>query len=182
MQGRGTDCLCSSHSILSATDRPFHPPPIASDASLLSHLISPSVRGFPRMRDPLPASAPPRGTGPVLLPLLFFLPSFFHPTWLCGDLYCPFQCPRSSASVQLVFCEICSICRCILDVFVERDELHVLLLLCHLENPQGNYCIWCKAWIQHRFFAYEYPVVLPPFAERLLSPLNCLCTFVKITC
>ena len=30
-----------------------------------------------------------------------------------------------------MFCDNCSICRCILDAFVERDELHVLLLLCH---------------------------------------------------
>ena len=33
------------------------------------------------------------------------------------------------------------------------------------------------ARIQHYFFPYEYPVILPPFAERLLSPLYCLSTF-----
>ena len=68
------------------------------------------------MQEPLLcfSSRPPRGADPVLLPLLFFFPSFFHPTQLCRDLSCPFQCPRSFASVQLMFCENCLICRCIL--------------------------------------------------------------------
>ena len=76
------------------------------------------------------ASAPrPWGAGPILLPVLLLLPSFFHPTQLCRDLYSPFWCPSSSASVQLVFCENCCIYRCIPDASVERDEPHVLLLL-----------------------------------------------------
>ena len=64
----------------------------------------------------------------------FFL-LFFHPTQLCRDLYSPFQCPRSFASFQLVFCENCCIYRCIPDASMERDEFHVHLLLCHLESP-----------------------------------------------
>ena len=47
MQGCGSDCLCRSHSVLSVTDRPFHPPLTASDVSLLSQLISLLVMGFP---------------------------------------------------------------------------------------------------------------------------------------
>ena len=47
------DHLCSSHSVLWTTDRPFHSPLTASDASLLSQLISPLVRRFPWMREPL---------------------------------------------------------------------------------------------------------------------------------
>ena len=46
-QGCGTDNLCRSYSVLSATDQLFHPRLIASDAPLLSQLISPSVRGLP---------------------------------------------------------------------------------------------------------------------------------------
>ena len=58
---------------------------------------------FPKFGNLFSASAPPPlGAGPVLLPLL--LPSFFCPTQLCRDLYSPLQCPRSSASLQLVFC------------------------------------------------------------------------------
>ena len=46
---------------------------------------------------------PQRGAGPTPLHLLSLFPSFFFcPTWLCADLSCPFSCPRSSASVQLV--------------------------------------------------------------------------------
>ena len=96
----------------------------------ISEGASPDVGTSPLLQLPF------RGAEPVLLPLLFFFPSFFHPTWFCRDLSCPFRCPRSSASVQLVFCENCSICRCSLDAFAERDELHVLLLLCHLSDSQ----------------------------------------------
>ena len=76
---------------------------------------------------------PSRGTGSILLPLLFLFPSSFH-TQLHGDLSCPFRCPRSSASLQQGLCEDCSICRCILDAIVGRDELHVLLFLHHLDS------------------------------------------------
>ena len=61
-----------------------------------------------------------------------FPSSFFHSAWLCRDLSRPFRCPRFSASVQQVLCDSFSICRCILDASVGRDELHVFLLLCHL--------------------------------------------------
>ena len=59
--------------------------------------------------------------------------SFYHPTPLCREFSCPFGHPWSSVSVQLGFCEKCSICRCSLDAFVGRDELHILLLLRHLD-------------------------------------------------
>ena len=58
----------------------------------------------------------------------------FGPIWLCGNLSCPFKCLRSSAHVQLVLCENCFMCRYILDAFMGRDELHVLLLLHHLDS------------------------------------------------
>ena len=54
--------LCRSHSVLSATDGSFHPPPTASDALLLSQIISPSVRGLPWMREPLPFLSSPPGS------------------------------------------------------------------------------------------------------------------------
>ena len=91
--------------------------------------------GFLKFRNLSSASAlPPHGAGRIPLPLLLLLCSFFHPTQLCRDLYSPFQCPRSSASFQLVFCENCSIYRSIPDASVERDELHVHLLLHHPES------------------------------------------------
>ena len=54
----GMDCPSRSHFILSATDWPFRPPLTASDAPLLSQLISPLVRGLPQMREPLLCSTP----------------------------------------------------------------------------------------------------------------------------
>ena len=60
-QACGTDHLCSSHSVLSATDWPFHPPLTASDAPLLFQLISPSVKGLPRMWESLLCFSSPPG-------------------------------------------------------------------------------------------------------------------------
>lgn len=105
--------LCRSYSVLPATHQPFHSPPTAPDAPLPSQLISTLIKGFPCIQESLHYFTP-RGTGPILLPVLFFFTSsLFHPTQLCRNLSCPFWCPRSSASVQLVLCENCSICICI---------------------------------------------------------------------
>ena len=113
----------------------------APEAPLLSQLTSLLVRrASPDARTSPYLQFSNRGAGPVLLPLLFLFPSsFFCPTQLHGDLSCPFRCLRSSASVQQVLCENCSIRRCVLDAFVGRDELHILLLLCHLgKSVCGN--------------------------------------------
>ena len=75
-----------------------------------NQFLSLSERGFPQIWESLLCfSSPTWGAGSILLPLLLLLPSFFHPTQLCKDLYSPFWCPRSSASFQLVFCENCCI-------------------------------------------------------------------------
>ena len=119
MYSCSTDCLCISHSVSSAIDRPLHPLPTASNASLLSpERVFPLQRGvFPKFGNLSSASAPPcQGAGSVLLPLLLLIPSFFFffffcPTQLCRDVYSPFWCPRSSASFQPVSCENCCIYR-----------------------------------------------------------------------
>ena len=64
---------------------------------------------------------------------LFWQPQML-PFQLWRDLYSPFWSPGSSASFQPVFCENCCIYRCIPNASVERDELHVHLLLRHLEH------------------------------------------------
>ena len=131
MQGCGTYHLHKSHSVLSATDQLFHPPPRPSDAPLLSQLISPSG-GFPTCGN-LSSSAPHKGCRfhPTSSPLLF--PFFFLSSYLVmWRSFLSFLASKSSASVQLVLCENCSICRCILDAFVKREKLHLLLLLHHL--------------------------------------------------
>lgn len=75
--------------------------------------------------------------------------SFFSSSWAGGHNLCLFPVlpasveafvqvwvyKNSSASFQLVFCENCSTCRCVFDVFVGRDEL----LLCHLDHPPNHY-------------------------------------------
>ena len=100
--------------------------------------------GVPKFGNLSSVSAlPPRGAGPIPLPHLLLLPSSFHPTQLCRDLYSPFWCPRSSPSFQPVFCENCCICRCIPDASMERGELHIHLLLCHLES-RHQVLIVCK--------------------------------------
>ena len=72
---------------------------------------------------------------PALLTLLFspLVPLSYQV--LCGSLY---SSPlfRFSCRSQLVFCMHFCVCRCIPDVPVERDVLHIHLLLCHLVLPE----------------------------------------------
>lgn len=70
-----------------------------------------------------------------LEPPLFF---FFSPLVLFGDVElfsCSFSCMSSSAYFQLVFCENCSKCRFVFDVFVGGVELYIPLLH-HLDLPR----------------------------------------------
>ena len=60
-QDCGMDCLCRSHSVLPAKDRPFHYPLTAPVAPFLSQLISLLVRGFPHMKEPLHSFSSPQG-------------------------------------------------------------------------------------------------------------------------
>ena len=75
---------------------------------------------------------PPRA-GPVLLTLLFS-PWFFHPPEFCVGLYILFHWSDPPVHSQLVLCMHVCVWRCIPDVPVERDVLHVHLLL-HLVLP-----------------------------------------------
>lgn len=87
--------------------------PWAPETLLLLQLFSPYVETFLTFSTSLGIQ--------VLLFLLFIPFSFFYLTWLHGDLSCLFRCLRSSCSFKLVLNDNCSICRCILDVFVGRD-------------------------------------------------------------
>ena len=68
--------------------------------------------------------------GPVLLTLLFF-PQFLHPTKFCLALYILFHWSGPPVHSQLVLCMHFCVWRCIPDASMERDGLHVHLLLCH---------------------------------------------------
>ena len=76
---------------------------------------------------------PPRAD-PVLLTLLFFS-YFLHPTDLCMVLYILFHWSGTPAYSQLVFCKHFCVWRYIPDVSVDRDVLHIHLLLWHLFSP-----------------------------------------------
>ena len=97
-----------------------------SAVSLSALNVSPLTQTIAPMwgLDPCPH---PLRAGPVLLILLFF-PQFLHPTKFCMVLYilCHWSGP------QLVFCKHFCVWRCISDVSMERDVLHVHLLLCRL--------------------------------------------------
>ena len=67
----------------------------------------------------------PRGPAPDPVP-------FSCSILLREDLSCNFGCTESFWWFLLVFCENCSMCRHIFDVFVGRSELYILLL-CHLD-------------------------------------------------
>ena len=69
--------------------------------------------------------------GPVLLTLLCF-PQFLRPTEFCVIVYILFHWSGAPVLLQLVFCMHFCVCRCIPDVSVEKDVLHIHLLLCHL--------------------------------------------------
>ena len=104
--------------------------PVCSPHSVL--LPHAGCRGlFPGCGDHPSLSAPLRVAGSISLLFLFL--SFFLLIYLAQqESILSFWCPRSSASFLQRLCENCSICRCILDAFVERDQLRVCLILCHL--------------------------------------------------
>ena len=101
MQGCGMDHLCRSHSVLSAQTGLFTLLPQPQKLPFCPILFPHQCGGFPGCRSLSSASAaPPSSADPIPLPFLFFFPSFFHPTWLCGDLSYRFRCPSSSAFSQ----------------------------------------------------------------------------------
>ena len=81
----------------------------------------------------------PLREGPVLLTLLFPPPpphqprsEFLHPTEFCVVLYILFCWSGTHVCSQLVFCMHFCVWRCIPDVSMEKDILHICLRLCHL--------------------------------------------------
>ena len=114
--------FCLPHTCCSALLR-------ASESSFLSWLISPLVRGLPRVWELFLFNSSLQGV--KVWPCFLLFP--FHPTWLRGDLSCPLRSLRSSVSIQHALCENCFICRCIFDVFVGGGEFHIFLLH-HLDS------------------------------------------------
>lgn len=76
--------------------------------------------------------------------LLFFFPFIFLPTEFCMELRILFWWSGTPASSQLVLCEIFCIWRCISDVSVVRDVLHIHLFLHHLVSSKIFLVSWGK--------------------------------------
>ena len=120
---------------LPSTGHPLHSPLTccvllwSPKGLFLSQLISSPRGSFSKCKDLPSLSASRQGCWSLLWFLLFF--SFFHPTWLWGDFSCAFRSLKSSANVQQVLWENCSICRCILHVLVRNNEFYVLLFHHH---------------------------------------------------
>ena len=89
----------------------------------------------------------PRSAGPAPLTLLFFalVPSSYW--YLCGCI-CSFLLIGYSCPSQLVFCMHFCVWWCIPDVSVERDVLHVHLLLHHLVLPHSSILAWRNPWTE----------------------------------
>lgn len=111
---------------------------------------------------------PPRGTGPIQISFLFC------PTWLCGDLACNFGFMRST-SIQQVFCENCSTRRCIFDVFVGGDRLHVLLF----HHPDLITLQWYLWWLSLLFLMN--PLMFSLIAHNLVLPTSGQIMILKCT-
>ena len=120
-------CLCDSHSIQSVTDQLLHSP-TASNASLSQ------------------TAAPMWGSDPCFSFLILqmqvqscslssFSSYFLCPAKFCMVLYIFFWWSGTPAHSQLVFCNIFCVWKYIPDASVERDVLHVHLLLC-------NHILW----------------------------------------
>lgn len=115
------------HSVLSTTDWSFNPYQAPSNAPLLSQLISPPVRGFHGCGNSQPFRSP-RASGSVPLHSLFFSLIFLSSYLATWGSFLFFPVFKSLCQFQLMLCENCSICRCILDTFVKRDVVYILLL------------------------------------------------------
>ena len=104
----------------------------------LSQLTSPVLCGEAFLREgTFPhLQLPTRVAGPIFYSSssFFFLSSY----QVVREFLLLFWESKSSASLQQVLCENRSICRCILDVPVRRDEFHVLLFH-HLDFSPSNY-------------------------------------------
>ena len=122
---------CRKHCVILI---PFRPPQISCFTLSLKCFSSDSDNCPDVGIGPLLQFPHPLRVGPILLALLFFslVPSSYHFSHWSGSPVHP----------QLVFCMHFCVWRCIFDVSVERDVLHVQLLLHHLVPPPCNVYIF----------------------------------------
>ena len=83
---------------------------------------------------------------PLSLPPLGYRSQSTHcssSTWLCMYLLYSLDCMSLSASLQFIFSENCSSCKCMFDTFMHGNDLHFLLLHILISFPYIHYyCRW----------------------------------------
>lgn len=79
--------------------------------------------------------------------VLFLFSSSFHPNQLWGDFSYLFRYPKSLTNVQQVFCENCSICRCILDATSPYSAILTPPLVHFLIGVFVFLLLSCKSWV-----------------------------------
>ena len=75
---------------------------------------------------------------PLSLPPLGYRSQSTHcssSTWLCMYLLYSLDCMSLSASLQFIFSENCSSCKCMFDTFMHSNDLHFLLLTSWYPSP-----------------------------------------------
>ena len=130
------------------SSKPAHTLPLWAESSpipffYLSQQASHKVRGLPQ----------PRACSCAYSLLYRFLLGVLDPslclfccfcTWLHGALSCSFGYIKDLFPVFSWFSENCSASRCIFDVFVERGELHILLLCNFVPLPVFLNAKWLR--------------------------------------
>ena len=108
----------------------------------------------------------PLRAGPAQLTLLLFLlaPSSYQ---FCVGSYIIFCWSGLPVCSQVVFCMHVCVWRCITDVPMVRDVLHVHLLLCHLLLSL-RFCI--KNWCGRLEFAFQISTIFRPHINEKWSP------------
>ena len=119
--------LCRSHSVQFSIDRMWCSPPTTPKAPFLSQLISQLVRGTSLLLQlPLPQGCRAWIASSALIYPVFFLSSYP----VRGGLSCPFRYLISSACAPYEFFHLYMYSWCLWG----RHELHILLLLRHLDS------------------------------------------------
>ena len=130
---------------------PFRVPQI-SCFTLSLKCFSSDPDNCPQSGDETPASVPPPAEGrsrPTDTPV-------FPPSSFCVVLHTLFQWSGIPVCSQLVFCKHLCVSRCIPDVSVERDVLHIHLFLLHLVLP--FFCVFLPPLLNIFCFCYVHTI------------------------
>ena len=121
-------CMAAARTVWFSFHLGFH----RSAVSLSALNVSPLTQTIAPMWGSDPCFSSLTCRGQVQSYSRYFSPKFLPPTEFCVGLHILFHWWGTPVCSQLMFCMYFCVWRCIPDVFMERDALHVHLLLCHL--------------------------------------------------